>query len=38
MPVTTTETTLADLAALDKAASELLAEITEQLATAAARR
>jgi hypothetical protein len=36
--VTTTETTLADLAALDKAASELLEAITEQLAAAAARR
>lgn len=36
--MTTPETTLADLAALDKAASELLAEITEQLAAAAARR
>ncbi len=38
MPVTTAETTLADLAALEKAASELLAEITEQLATVATRR
>jgi hypothetical protein len=35
---TTTETTLADLAALDQAAAELLAEITEQLAAASARR
>ncbi len=38
MPVTTEETTLADLAALGDAATELLAELTEQLATAAARR
>jgi hypothetical protein len=36
--VKTEETTLADLAALGDAASELLAEITEQLATVAARR
>ena len=36
--MTTEETTLADLAALGDAASELLAEITEQLATAATRR
>ncbi len=34
----TEETTLADLAALDQAATELLAQITEQLATAASRR
>lgn len=38
MPVTTEETTLADLAALGDAATELLAELTEQLATAASRR
>jgi hypothetical protein len=36
--VKTEETTLADLAALGDAASELPAEITEQLATVAARR
>jgi hypothetical protein len=36
--VTTGETTLADLAALGDAASALLAELTEQLATAASRR
>jgi hypothetical protein len=30
--------TLADLAALEKAATELLAELTEQLAVAASRR
>lgn len=34
----TDETTLADLEALGDAASELLAEITEQLATVASRR
>lgn len=38
MPVETAETTLADLAALGDAATELLAELTEQLATAASRR
>ena len=38
MPVTTEGTTLADLAALDQAATELLAELTEQLAAAASRR
>ncbi len=38
MPVTTGETTLADLAALEQAATELLDQITEQLATAATRR
>ena len=40
MPVTTGETrvTLAELAALDKAATELLAQLTEELAAAAARR
>ncbi len=37
MPVTPGETTLADLAALDQAATELLEQITEQLATAASR-
>lgn len=36
--MTTGETTLADLAALDKAAAELLDQITEQLATVAERR
>jgi hypothetical protein len=38
VPVTPGETTLADLAALDQAATELLDEITEQLATADSRR
>jgi hypothetical protein len=38
VPVTTEETTLADLTALGDAATELLAEITEQLATVASRR
>lgn len=38
MPVKTEETTLADLAALGDAATELLKQISEQLATAATRR
>lgn len=38
VPAENAETTLADLAALDQAATELLAELTEQLAAAASRR